>query len=91
MYDYQKLKPEILTDEGQRLFLKIRDKVNALLKQAGAVRMQEAINGFSGETWLMLACVDRMVELKELRELTEHANTAGQYRVFVNYNCARVL
>lgn len=81
MYSYQKEREKLFTDEGQKLFLKIRDNVNQLLRQAGSVRMQEAIGGCSGDTWAMLACVDRMVELGEIFELTQ-PNTCGQHRIF---------
>lgn len=67
MYTYEELKPQLFTDEGQRLFLRIRDHVNRLLAMSGAVRMQEAIAQSPGDSWTMLACVDRMVELGELR------------------------
>lgn len=80
-YDYQTERDKIFTDDGNRMFLLIRDRVKYLLKQAGAVRMQEAIYGATGDSWAMLACVDRMVELGELRELP--TNGLGQHRVFV--------
>lgn len=82
MYDYNTERPWVFTEDGQVMFLSIRDKVNRLLDQAGAVRMQEAIAGTTGSVWKMLACVDRMVELGELRELTG-GESAGQYRVFI--------
>ena len=81
MYSYETEKKELFTEDGQVMFLKIRDHVNNLLRQAGAVRMQEAISQTSGCSWKMLACVDRMVELGELREITGN-NVAGQHRVF---------
>jgi hypothetical protein len=82
MYNYQTEKPKIFTEDGQETFLKIRDKVHHLLKQSGAVMMQNAISGVTGDVWLHLACVDRLVELKEIREITKD-DVAGQYRVFV--------
>lgn len=86
MYNYETQKANIYTDDGLRLFVGIRDQVHALLKQAGAVRMQEAIrlpNGIgAADSWTMIACVDRMVELGELLEITP-SDCAGQYRVFV--------
>ena len=81
MYSYETEKKEIFTEDGQVMFLKIRDHVNTLLKQAGAVRMQEAISKTTGSSWTMLACVDRMVELGELREITG-SGVAGQHRIF---------
>ena len=82
MYLYDNLRSSLFTDEGQLMLLVIRDRVHRLLKLAGAVRMQEALTGQSGDTWQMLACVDRLVELGELSEL-KYGDCAGQHRVFV--------
>lgn len=83
MYDYTVEKQILFTDEGQRMFLGIRDKTHRLLKESGAVRCQEVMLGNVGSTWTMLACVDRMVELDEIREITPKG-VPGQYRVFVS-------
>lgn len=82
-YDYRTQRAELFTERGQIMFLEIRDRVKRLLSQSGAVRMEEAIKGTSGVSWDMLACVDRMVELGELREITAGIQVAGQQRVFV--------
>lgn len=81
-YDYQTQRATVFTEGGQRLFMAIRDKTQNLMKVAGAARMQEMIAGNSGDSWDMLACVDRLVELGEIRELTG-SDVAGQFRVFV--------
>lgn len=83
MYNYETEKPQLFTDAGQRMFLQIRDRVNELLSQAGAVRLQEAIAHSSGDSWLQAACLDRMVELKEIREIQQTQPVAGQHRIFV--------
>lgn len=81
-YDYQTERPWIFTDEGQRQFLKIRDRVKELIETAGAVRMQEAaLSGFTGSSWQLIACVDRMVELGEIKEISR-PGCVGQDRVF---------
>lgn len=85
-YEYNKERAALFTDEGQRLFLAIRDKTKSLLAQAGAARCDKMIAGNSGSSWQMLACVDRMVEIGELKELTGN-NAAGQHRVFINARC----
>jgi hypothetical protein len=83
MYNYETQRNELFTESGQRLFLKIRDKANELLNTAGAFRMQEVMTGYgSGSTWDMLACVDRMVELGEIREVSGPGYVPGQYRIF---------
>lgn len=83
MYHYETEKPAIFTEEGQRTFLEIRDRVKALLAASGAVRMDAAISGSTGSSWTMLACVDRLVELGELREIKQEGRYAGQDRIFV--------
>jgi hypothetical protein len=82
MYSYEVEKHNLFTEEGSELYTKIRDKVQSLLTLSGAVRWQEATSGICGDTWLMLACFDRMVELGELKELTGNGAMA-QHRVFV--------
>lgn len=83
MYRYEDIKPLLFNDEGQRMFLRVRDGVHNRLAMAGAVRMQEAISSAgSGDSWTMLACVDRMVELGEIREIPQ-SGVPGQHRVFV--------
>ena len=82
MYNYETEKPFLFTDEGQRMFLKIRDRAFALIKTAGVARMDRIMDaGVSGSSWSMLACVDRMVELGELREIPQD-RVPGQHRVF---------
>lgn len=84
MYRYEDEREKLFTDDGQRLFLEIRDRTFGLLKIAGAARLEEMIKGSVGDSWRMLACVDRMVELSELVELIYPGSPAqGQNRVFV--------
>lgn len=85
MYNYQNEKPKIFTENGQETFLKIRDNVNRLLNMSGAVMMENAIKVETGDVWVLLACVDRLVELKEIKEVTGH-DVLGQHRVFVKAN-----
>jgi hypothetical protein len=86
MYAYAEQRSELFSDDGQRLFIAVRDQVKKLLRQSGAVRSQEAMQLPRGigaaDSWTLLACLDRMVELGELRELTG-PDVAGQHRVFV--------
>jgi hypothetical protein len=83
-YDYQTERPKLFTEEGQVQFLRVRDTANRLLKTAGAVRMDCLIEGLSGDVWGMLACADRLVELKEMVEVSP-PDCAGQYRIFTRY------
>lgn len=85
MYEYKVEREAIFTEQGQRLFIGIRDHVKQMLRLSGAFTMGKAaslpdgIGAASG--WKMMACVDRLVELGEIRELP--TTGAGQDRVFV--------
>jgi hypothetical protein len=80
-YDYDTEREKLFTEPGQRLFLKFRDNANRLLASAGAFRMDRAMAGLTGDSWTMLACADRMIELGEIVEVSP-PNSAGQYRIF---------
>lgn len=82
-YIYAEEKPKLFTEDGQVLFLAIRDKTHALLKAAGACRAQEMMAGNTGDSWTMLACVDRLVELREIQEVTDPGRVWGQHRIFI--------
>ena len=84
MYKYQDLKPTIFTEEGQMVFLEIRDTVKKILKQSGAISMGSAMSG-AGDSWKRMACVDRLVEIGELKEI-KYGECAGQHRIFVDSN-----
>lgn len=78
MYSYETETPALFTDHGQRKFLKIRDHVATL---PPLFEMQEAIRGSCGSNWEAMACVDRLVELGEIREVPTH-DVPAQCRVF---------
>jgi hypothetical protein len=44
--------------------------------------MQEAISGATGSSWTMLAAIDRLVELGELREIS--TTGAVTHQIFVS-------
>lgn len=81
-YDYKTQRAAIFTEQGQRMFLSIRDRAHRLLGEAGAVTSVKLMGAHTGDVWDMLACIDRLVELGELREITR-ADVAAQHRVFV--------
>lgn len=82
MYNYQEERHKIFTEEGSVKFNKVRDNVKELLRRSGAVSMFHATRVISGDGWEMMAHVDRLVELGEIREITGR-EVAGQDRVFV--------
>jgi hypothetical protein len=82
-YDYQSQKHLLFTDEGQRTFLKLRDRVLCLIEKTGAIRCQEALREYLGDSFLALAILDRMIELGEIRKI-EQGRIAGQYEIYVS-------
>lgn len=81
MYKYEEMRPYIFTEEGVEMLQRIRENVNLMINLAGSVRLQEAIHGTIGDSWLMLACIDYMVEKGEIVPVGESVVT--QHRVFV--------
>jgi hypothetical protein len=83
-YCYETEKPRIFTEDGSRDFLKMRDAAHELLEIAGAFRQQEVIHrsGVTGDSWLTIAYVDRLVELGEIVELKR--DCWGQYKVYTS-------
>lgn len=65
------------------MFCKVRDKVKELLAIAGAFRMQELYKKIhiAPDTWTMHACVNRLIEWGEIKEITDN-RVAGQHRIF---------
>lgn len=82
-YNYGTERKYVFTEDGQVVFLQVRDHVAKLLREAGAFQMEKAFQGIKGGygSWEAMACVDRLVELGEIREITP-PGWAGQYRTF---------
>ena len=82
-YKYNENKPWMFSDEGQRIFLRVRDFSQKALQMSGAVRCQELMDrSGAADPWHMLACVDRLVELGEIIEIP--TTGPAQHRVFVS-------
>lgn len=84
-YSYTVERERVLSDEGQKMLLTMWDTAQRLLREAGAVRMDALMRDLSGDSWMMLACADRLVELKRLREI-HYGDCVGQHRIFVAVN-----
>jgi hypothetical protein len=82
MYSYQAERPKIFTEEGQVMLFKVRDNVQALLRTAGAFKADRAWRGVTGDNWMMLACLDRLVEMGELRKVEQPYRVAGQDEIY---------
>jgi hypothetical protein len=80
MYKYEEQRGQIFTELGSRILLEMRDKIKAALKVSGSFIVEKVM--VSGDSWLMLAVVDYLAELDEIREIKQD-QCAGQHRVFV--------
>jgi len=82
MYVYTEQREKLFTDEGQRMFLMVRDKAKAFLKSSGAFRVSEMciITGIT-DCWTVIASIDRLVELGEIWEVLQR-DVVSQDRIF---------
>ena len=86
MYNYEEQKPELFTENMQETFLAIRDKTHRLIDQSGAAKMGHITDAFGAiDIWSLMACVDRLVELKEISEILYGGviEVIAQNRIFV--------
>lgn len=66
-YSYAEERALMFTDDGQRLFLRIRDKVEGLFAVAGACSVRAALRDMDDKIPFnpRMACLDRLCELGE--------------------------
>lgn len=81
-YSYEAEKGWIFTDDGQRALLRVLDRARKLLEKSGAVRETELLAKDSGDTWKLMALVDRLVELGYIARVSAD-DVARQYTVYV--------
>lgn len=82
-YSYREERPWLFTEEGSICLIQARDAALKLLAEAGAFRSLAPLRKVNyGDTWKGLAILDRMVEMGDIREVTD-SSVAGQDRVFV--------
>lgn len=68
-YNYATQRPFVFTQEGQEMLLKFRDRAREHIERSGAVCYAAITVGSTGSSWDALACVDRLVELGDLRRI----------------------
>ena len=65
-YNYETVKPDLFTERGVEMLMKVKDQVGRLLFTAGAFTMEKVTRTVTGDSWLMLACLDYLVEKGEI-------------------------
>lgn len=83
MYDYQALKPFLLTDEGQKALISSILVVKVLCTSTGNVQMETFISylPYNLGVWQKIAVIERLVELGYLIEIPT-ATEFTQHRMF---------
>lgn len=66
-YEYQIERPKLFTEEGVAMLFKVRDQVSKHIFHAGACTADKIIRPITGDSWLMLAAIDYMEELGEIK------------------------
>lgn len=72
-YNYAENRPFVFTEEGQETLLRIRDLARKHIELSGATCYAAITAGSTGSSWDILACVDRLVELGDLRRISNGA------------------
>ena len=62
MYKYEEMKKEVFTEEGYNMIERI--KTNMIGRNY--FNTMDLIKNVSGDSWMMLACIDWMIENKEI-------------------------
>lgn len=82
MYNYYDYKQRLMTEKGQELLFAALRGIRKACETAGACRAFSGLVDVDyGDTFTAMAILDRLIELKEIREVT--VGVAGQDRVFV--------
>ena len=60
MYKYEKERPEIFTERGTKMLVHIYQKI--VSSPNGLITVGDTVNGLTGDSFLMLACIDYLKE-----------------------------
>lgn len=80
-YRYEDLRPQLDTDIGQETLLRVRGNARRLAKTHDVFSAQELWRGVSGDSWLMIAALDYLVEHRQLRDVSA-PEVFAQHRSF---------
>ena len=67
MYKYEEMKKEVFTEDGYKTIVKIKRNI----QNRECFNTTELIKNCSGDSWVMLACVDWLVESGEIELVSE--------------------
>ena len=82
-YSYDAERADVFSENGQVQFLSIRDRIKKHIEMSGCVSLGKAIADESGDTFQMLACVDRLVEIGEIVRIENPRDRSTQGQIIV--------
>lgn len=82
VYKYEEERSRIFTDNGVVTLLEIRDNVDELLEKAGAFKLWNGVKGYGSSSFLQLAIIDYLVEIKHIKEIP--TTGSSQDRIFIS-------
>lgn len=80
-YDYQKEKRNLFTENGLKTLIKVRDNSIRLSNISEVFTLEKMISNCSGGSWTMLAAVDYLEELGEIKCV--HSPGSTQKKIYV--------
>lgn len=81
MYNYNEQKAKLFTTEGVKMLMQISANAKRLTDIAGCATIEKVISCASGDTWTMLACIDYLIEIGELRKVHQALSCLSQYEI----------
>lgn len=68
-YNYETMKPKVFTESGQRILLSIFKNIERyrLFGNKNRMNVNKMIKSVCGDTWTMLACINYLEELGEIK------------------------
>lgn len=81
MYRYVNARENVFTAEGVKMLMRIRKNIEVMAKVSGVVTVERAISGCTGDNYLMLACIDLLKELGEVKEIKLEVPPPAQHRI----------
>lgn len=85
-YRYENHRDYTFTNEGMKKIFKVLDFMLKNAPKTGCVRADVLLNLMgAGISWDHMAVIDRLVELKEIREIPQAPDQPWQYKCFSLY------
>jgi hypothetical protein len=82
-YDYNREVEKIYSRDGVRALLVIRDAAEKLSRESGAVSAEALLRkSIASDSWMTMACIDFLVSVGDLVEISTRTGGMWQQRVF---------